>query len=95
MLRAGLAIARSEFKDDETRKPRNESLDHPAGLAQAAAVLGSAPSNLGGDASVQQSGSVWVAVIAPTGLDEFVSALGSAPFSRYRGEWPPQAEAVA
>lgn len=66
-------------------KPCNGSLDHPAGLAQAAAVFGSAPCNLGGDTSAQQGSSARVGAIASISLEQFGSALGSAPFPRYWG----------
>jgi len=68
----------------ELMQPRDGSLDHPPGFAQATAMLGIATGDLGLNAALSENLAQAIGVIAAVGLDEFGLALGSAALARDR-----------
>jgi hypothetical protein len=62
-------------------QPCDGSLDHPARLAQSAAVFVATPRDLGLDASLQQRRAMGLGIVGPVGLHQSRFALGCAPFA--------------
>lgn len=70
----------------EAMQPSNGPLDHPAGDAQATAMLGVTSCNLGVDSQFAQLLSMRFGVVSTVGLDECGSTTGMSWLARYWGD---------
>jgi hypothetical protein len=73
-------------------QPRDCALDDPASLAQTAAVLGSAPSNLRTDSLSPQGSAMRLRVVGTIGLNEFGFALGATALATNGRDRPNQGQ---
>src|SRR5262245_44626232 len=86
-LQEGFVDFGSPFESDseptKLMQPRDSSFDYPARDTQAAAMFGSAPSNLGSDTFLSQRLAMRVRVIGPIGLQQSRFTLGASDLACY------------